>query len=830
MYRNRFIILSGFISFAVLFLLIEDKPASSQSSQSSKLFESPQMLSMKQPSDARYADQRSIFNSINLESAWDITTGDRQVVVAIIDDAIDINHPDLAANIIQGFDFVEGDNDPSPNPNSGREPCASDNHGTSVAGMIGAIGNNGKGISGVSWEVSIMPLKIGCTYNSAFEYEAIKYAIENGADIINMSYGGPLNSPHRQQIIDLVGASDTLLVISAGNFHGNNDDAPMYPAELDVPNIISIGASDASRNLVHWSQYGPTSVDIAAPGKDILTTKFELGVYTDTNGVDTVSGTSFSAPIVSGVAALLKAKGLSNGQTLKVSDLKGALLASVSALRNTTGKLVTDGVVNARAALDILDVPKPVLVVRSVSWDDGVDGNGEFDPFESGNLKVTLENVWRAAGSVTANIVSSNSLLSFNNNAADFGSMGINGLVERSFPAQLGDLNTSINVDLSLQIKVDGETYTRKLAMQSGPLSISGKFSTFVLQKDEYDEWEYFHVTVPAEATSAIVEVIYELGDSRDIGLLAKKDQRPVLHFGSYLGGAYVRDDSLLSDDDSGVERIIIPVANGSATTVHALVFNTPDVSPNDNYAKDKSVKIRSCYFTASDDNRTPVVTLNNDMLVDPGDIVILEGSVFDSDGMIENSWWSVEGVESLSLTDVSSTTARFVAPQSGRYTISLNASDDGCKLGKDSVNVVVRGLNDRTNGLQIFPRQFEIPEGGFVLINNIRASASGRNIEFEDLTLEFTPSGVEISDTGRLEWENAGPVGEYFVIFSANDPSDSSKSLRGELKIIVKMKESSSSGSFGFSFGGVHDEFDPRLLFLMLILVFYGCIRRNPF
>ncbi len=816
-----------FFAFGVLSIVSWDRLSqrvSAESPESSRL--SYQALSMKKPSDARYADQRSIFSSINLESAWDITTGSKSVIVAVIDDAIDIKHPDLAANIVNGYDFIEDDDDPSPNPESGLEPCASDNHGTSVAGMIGAVGNNGKGIAGVSWNVSIMPLKIGCTYNATLEFDAIKYAIDKGADIINMSYGGPLDSPYKQQITELVKKSNILLITSAGNFHGNNDDAPMYPAELDVPNILSVGASDASRNLLHWSQYGATSVDLAAPGKDILTTKYESGGYTDTNGIELLNGTSFSAPIVSGVAALLKAKGSTSVTAL---DLKGALMASVNPFKNTTGKLVSDGVVDAKAALDMLSTPKPVIVVKQVSWDDGVDGNGEFDSGESGKLILSLENLWAEAGSVTASIMSSNNLLSFGNNTVDFGSMGRNGVVERSFDVQLGSINAPLDVDFSVQVSADSENYTRKFAMQSGPLNSLGKFNKLTLQKNEFDEWQYFHIDYPANAVTAIIELVYELGDSRDIGLLAKKNSRPMLHFGNYLGGDYLPDDSVLSDGRSGFERIVIPIADNNPTTVYGLMFNTPKLVPSGSYGKNKPVRIRSCSFSANDNNRTPEVTISNDMLVDPDDVVVLEGSAQDNDGVIENSWWSVEGNKSLPLFDVSSTTASFIAPQSGEYTISLNASDDGCKLGKNSVKVVVRDLNDRVNGLQIFPSRFEIPEGGFVAINNIQASVNGVSIEYKDLSLEFIPEGVEISGTGRLTWANAGPIGEYSVIFGATDPLDSNNYRRGELKIVVKSRESSGSGSFGFSLGG-HDGVDPRMLFLLFIIVIYRCIRRNPF
>jgi len=193
--------------------------------------------------------------------AWDKTTGSNGVIVAVLDTGIDYRAPDLAPNIINGWDFITNSSD----------PMDRDGHGTHVAGIIAAVGNNGIGVTGVMWKAKIMPLRVIGPYGAATDnvIEAIDYANSHGARIINMSFGGYDYSLSEKDAID---ASPSIFICSAGNDGVNTDDKPYYPACYESSNIIAVTATDQSDSLASFSDYGPNSVQVAAPGTHILST------------------------------------------------------------------------------------------------------------------------------------------------------------------------------------------------------------------------------------------------------------------------------------------------------------------------------------------------------------------------------------------------------------------------------------------------------------------------------------------------------------------------------------------------------------------------------
>ncbi|MGD9045898.1 MAG: S8 family serine peptidase, partial [Desulfobacterales bacterium] len=218
---------------------------------------------------------------IDMLEAWDVTTGSSDVVVAVIDSGVDVNHPDLAANIwtnpgeiagngddddgngyvddVNGWDFYIDDNDPRD----------ANGHGTHVAGTIAAVGDNTAGIAGVSWSAKIMVLRFLDAWGSgstANAIAAIEYANDMGADVINNSWGGGLPS---QALRDAIAVSDAVVVCAAGNTANNNDSSPFYPASYSSANIIAVAASDQNDTLAYFSNYGANSVDVAAPGTNI---------------------------------------------------------------------------------------------------------------------------------------------------------------------------------------------------------------------------------------------------------------------------------------------------------------------------------------------------------------------------------------------------------------------------------------------------------------------------------------------------------------------------------------------------------------------------------
>jgi subtilisin family serine protease len=218
---------------------------------------------------------------IDALEAWDVTTGSSDVVVAVIDSGVDINHPDLAANIwtntaeiannlidddgngyvddVNGWDFHNNDNAP-------HDPHG---HGTHVAGTIAAVGDNATGVTGVSWSAKIMPLRfldafgVGDTANAL---DAIDYASAMGADVINNSWGG---GGFSQALKDAIEASGAVVVCAAGNSGFNTDLTPHYPSSYNSANIISVAASDQDDQLAGFSNFGAVSVDVAAPGTNI---------------------------------------------------------------------------------------------------------------------------------------------------------------------------------------------------------------------------------------------------------------------------------------------------------------------------------------------------------------------------------------------------------------------------------------------------------------------------------------------------------------------------------------------------------------------------------
>ena len=199
---------------------------------------------------------------IKATEAWDKTTGSRDVIVAVLDTGIDYKEPDLAPNIVNGWDFVTNSSD----------PMDRDGHGTHVAGIIAAAGNSSIGVTGVMWKAKIMPLRVldADGYNDVSrEIAAIDYADSHGARIINVSFGGEWYTQAEKDAID---ASPSLFICAAGNYGQNNEQKPHYPSSYPSNNIIAVAATDQSDAVASFSNYGLNSVQVAAPGANIYST------------------------------------------------------------------------------------------------------------------------------------------------------------------------------------------------------------------------------------------------------------------------------------------------------------------------------------------------------------------------------------------------------------------------------------------------------------------------------------------------------------------------------------------------------------------------------
>ena len=272
---------------------------------------------------------------------WNITTGSPAVTIAIADAGVDYTHPDLGPNIVPGWDF--GADDPDPFPDGV-------DHGTHVAGIAGAAGNNGVGVAGVSWSSKLMPLKVSKLDGSIVASDladSFAFAAGHGVQVVNASLGGPDTSSLVRNAIDA--APGILFVVSAGNDGANVDDLlyVQFPCEHSAPNLICVTSTNQNDEFAaNYANYGPQSVDLAAPGTSILSTTFATS-STYTGPYSFKSGTSMSAPMVAGTAALLF--GLHPGAS--VAEVRAAILNNTDALPTLAGKTVTGGRLNINHAL-----------------------------------------------------------------------------------------------------------------------------------------------------------------------------------------------------------------------------------------------------------------------------------------------------------------------------------------------------------------------------------------------------------------------------------------------------------------------------------------------
>jgi len=302
------------------------------------------------PNDVRFNEQWALRNTgqnngqvdsdINAVAAWNTTTGSRSTVIAVIDSGIDFSHPDLANNRdLHGWDFVT--NSPTIQDEQG--------HGTAVAGIIAAEGNNSLGVTGVMWRAGLMSLRVldnTGTGDVANAVEAIDYAVAHGAQVINLSWGTAAQSLALKQALERALRRDVTVVCSAGNSGQDLDTSPYYPAAYGLKDLITVGATDNRDQPATWSNWGAGKVTVAAPGTDILTTQRGGGYWS-------VTGTSAAAPLVSGIAGLLK----TSHSAVNASLIAKAISNGARKVPSLSGKVASGGVASAAGALAKLHGP-----------------------------------------------------------------------------------------------------------------------------------------------------------------------------------------------------------------------------------------------------------------------------------------------------------------------------------------------------------------------------------------------------------------------------------------------------------------------------------------
>jgi thermitase len=351
------------------------------------------------PNDPYYAAQWGL-STIDAPAAWGFTTGTSATIVAVLDTGIDLRSSEFAGKIwtnpnSSGGDGFRGDVHGWNFVNNSSNVQDNNGHGTHVTGILAANTNNAVGVAGVDWNARIMPVKILDSQGNGTTDAAVSgvyFAVQHGARVINASWGGDQFSQAMLDALNYANNKGVVFVTAAGNDASNNDVFTTYPASYRTPNELVVAALDPSGTLANFSNFGPTTVDLAAPGVNIISTiPGSYAVY---------SGTSMSTPYVAGTVALLA--GLNPGYS--AAQLVAQVRATVKPLASLKGLLISPGVVDPfyalidYQALSARSTPPPPSTVPVL-----VPGGSPFTDVEAAIL--TSDSVYQAAGGNDAGYV-----------------------------------------------------------------------------------------------------------------------------------------------------------------------------------------------------------------------------------------------------------------------------------------------------------------------------------------------------------------------------------------------------------------------------------------
>jgi serine protease len=361
------------------------------------------------PNDPSYNsnNQWNLFQ-VDAQQAWDISQGDTSIIIGIIDTGIDWTHPDLAANMWPGIGFDFGGLNGTPDNNPIEDHPY---HGTFLAGVASAVSNNSIGISSIGYKCHLMAVKTsrddikdpvsGLPY-IFYGFEGIVYAADHGAKIINCSWGGGGYSNEEQDVINYAVSKGALVVAAAGNDNAFED---FYPAGYD--GVLSVAATDPNDNKASFSNFG-YKVDCTAPGVNIYST-WQTDTY------NTGSGTSYSTPLVSGLAALVMSH-FPNYNPLQVAEQIRVNSDNIDSLNSSYKYLLGYGRINAYKALENTNsISIRAYDIQFTDNTEGGNGNGNFEPGENVEVHLKLRNYLSQANNISISVESLNNYATVQN-------------------------------------------------------------------------------------------------------------------------------------------------------------------------------------------------------------------------------------------------------------------------------------------------------------------------------------------------------------------------------------------------------------------------------
>ncbi|ACY18600.1 S8 family peptidase [Haliangium ochraceum] len=674
---------------------------------------------------------------IDAPEAWDITTGSEEVVIAVLDSGIDYNHEDLAANVFVNLPEFEGtpgvDDDGNgyiddihginTRDDSGDPDSQGDAHGTHVSGTIAAVGNNGIGVTGVNWTSRILSCKAFTNTATLVDiiecldyFHEMKTRSENPVNIIasNNSWGGGGFSQELYNAIQAQAAAGILFVAAAGNSGVNTDTSAHFPSSYDLPSIISVLASTDTDERASFSNFGALTVDVGAPGADILSTVpgSDYAVF---------SGTSMATPHVTGLVGLLKA----DDQSRTIQQIKNLILTGGDETPGTDGTVLTGRRINAFGSLNCVDqvlnnrfAPSEDSVVvgtgipvtlgmLSINCDQPNPANfvveiaetGQTIPLvdPSGTGEFTAEFTPFQVGTFTLNFVQNGTVVDTVSVSA-VGNYDPPRLVAaecREFegtPIALGDdAAQTIVSDFPIPFAGAQPGLTDLSVGSNGVLSFSGGITTFSNQ------------ALPSTARETIIapywddlnpnsggEVVFAtLGEAPNREFVV--EYRNINH---YLAIAAITFQVVFTEGSPNIVFNYCDVTFEDDDALSGGASATLGVQATDGVAQQFSFNTVSVadgdalLFSMG----APFASAGPDQVVAPGANVTLNGSGSDdADGVIVRYTWTQTAGTPVTLTGADSPIATFTAPAtSGTLTFELEVEDDEGQTATDTVDIIV--------------------------------------------------------------------------------------------------------------------------------------------